>query len=193
MHWWNESDSFIPAFSSREQLQVGERCRRHRNIISTCFSKCICNLVTLDVDMRRNPLQVNPAERNKANTGREPPFMAQAPSQDPNLEGRPSCKQRRTQSDHLHPTQQLRSDMNPLMGQRGLTDKYCISICHMLCPTNPQEIPAQGSAAQLPLLPRPRIIRAPFSSKKMDIDQGRLVDTFGTWGQHALLSRYVFQ
>ncbi|GBN60003.1 hypothetical protein AVEN_176191-1 [Araneus ventricosus] len=54
---WNEPDSFIPAFSCREQLQVGERCRRHRSIISTCFSKCICNLVTLDVDMRRNPLQ----------------------------------------------------------------------------------------------------------------------------------------
>ncbi|GBM55690.1 hypothetical protein AVEN_198696-1 [Araneus ventricosus] len=29
MHRWNEPDSFIAAFSSREQLQVGERCRRH--------------------------------------------------------------------------------------------------------------------------------------------------------------------
>ncbi|GBN96054.1 hypothetical protein AVEN_95293-1 [Araneus ventricosus] len=32
--------------SSREQLKVGERC--------------ICNLVTLDAGMRRNPLLVNP-------------------------------------------------------------------------------------------------------------------------------------
>ncbi|GIY95414.1 hypothetical protein CEXT_441511 [Caerostris extrusa] len=57
---------------------------------------------------------------------------------------------RRTNQILLHPTRRLRSDMNPLMGQRGLTDKYCISICHMLCSANLRENPLLGGMLPTP-------------------------------------------